>query len=96
MTVSPTCSDEGSGVACRETLRRSTVRCGQRFKAAWGRLPRRQIVMSPQRDRERGLAARQADRSCREERASGKARMGGFRAAGAMLTSRVTVSAAAS
>src|ERR1022692_3069664 len=47
-------------------------------------------------DRERGLAARQADRSCREERASGKARMGGFRAAGAMLTSRVTVSAAAS
>ena len=49
MTVSPTCSDEGSGVACRETLRRSTVRCGQRFKAAWGRLPRRQIVMSPQR-----------------------------------------------
>lgn len=79
--------------SCRQTLRRSTVRCGQRFKAACRATAAPADRMSPQRDREPGLAARQIGRSWREERVSGE---GGFQAAGAMLTSRVTVSAAAS
>ncbi len=61
MTVRPMSSREGSGVNRRETLRRSTIR-HRPGPNRLPRLPRRQIAMSPLRDRERGLAGRRVDR----------------------------------
>jgi hypothetical protein len=95
MTVSPMSSHEGSEVSCRDPIRCSAVRHGRRFKAAQAAPPRRQVFESIA-DRERGPAALQVDLSCREKRVSGKACMSGFQAAGAMLTSKLIVSAAAS